>query len=353
MIRGRLARPTPSSRSRSCTVICRFCLCVARRRAGGARRMPTRKAGLWEMKMTSRAATCRARRMQHCTDAATDKLMTSNSATPVRSEVLQARIQGVRQHDHGRFGLHDERQTMTTHAVVSGDFNSAYTVKVTSKREGGPAGAAGAGRETNMTVEAKWLGACKADQKPGDMVLPGGQKVNIVDMQRLQCRPVGARHRARARRSRSEGKRAHCHLCIPCAAQLHMCPVREWCAADTGPPRLQSRIRSSGRSRISSAPRSAMRPGSDRRIFQALRAALHPGHSAGDGCKGRIQPQLTSWRARTSRTASTSLSSATANCGGTARAPFLVGGDRGGGLGAFDQVLDLHLAFAPSRRRPG
>ena len=39
---------------------------------------------------------------------------------------------------------------------------------------------------SNMTMEAKWLGACKADQKPGDMIMGNGMKVNIVDMQRLQ-----------------------------------------------------------------------------------------------------------------------------------------------------------------------
>jgi hypothetical protein len=33
-----------------------------------------------------------------------------------------------------------------------------------------------------MTVEAKWLGACTADQKPGDMIMGNGMKMNINDM---------------------------------------------------------------------------------------------------------------------------------------------------------------------------
>ena len=36
------------------------------------------------------------------------------------------------------------------------------------------------------TIEAKWLGACKADQKPGDIVMPGGMKMNIKDMEKLK-----------------------------------------------------------------------------------------------------------------------------------------------------------------------
>ena len=35
-------------------------------------------------------------------------------------------------------------------------------------------------------IEAKWLGACKADQKPGDIMMPGGMKMNIKDMEKLK-----------------------------------------------------------------------------------------------------------------------------------------------------------------------
>ena len=33
-----------------------------------------------------------------------------------------------------------------------------------------------------MTVAAKWLGPCEADQKPGDLILPNGMKMNLRDM---------------------------------------------------------------------------------------------------------------------------------------------------------------------------
>ena len=38
--------------------------------------------------------------------------------------------------------------------------------------------------ETNMTMESNGLGPCKADQKPGDIVMGNGMKMNINDLLR-------------------------------------------------------------------------------------------------------------------------------------------------------------------------
>ena len=73
--------------------------------------------------------------------------------------------------------------SVTSHADITGDFNSAYTVKSTTQSERAPAGLP---RDSTMTIEAKWLGACKADQKPGDIMMPGGMKMNITDMEKLK-----------------------------------------------------------------------------------------------------------------------------------------------------------------------
>ncbi len=85
-----------------------------------------------------------------------------------------------------RFKLAGKRSsgaTVTSHADITGDFNAAYTVKVTSHSQGG---AAGGPRDSTMTLQAKWLGACKADQKAGDVVMPGGFKMNVKDMEKLK-----------------------------------------------------------------------------------------------------------------------------------------------------------------------
>ena len=36
-------------------------------------------------------------------------------------------------------------------------------------------------------MEGPWLGACKPDQKPGDIIMPGGGfKLNVKDASKLQ-----------------------------------------------------------------------------------------------------------------------------------------------------------------------
>jgi hypothetical protein len=73
--------------------------------------------------------------------------------------------------------------TSVSHTEINGDFNSAYTVKVSSKNTSAPAGVPA---ESVTLMEARWTGACAADQKAGDMIMPGGVKINIKDMQALK-----------------------------------------------------------------------------------------------------------------------------------------------------------------------
>ena len=71
----------------------------------------------------------------------------------------------------------------TSHSEIIGDFNSAYTVKIDVAQRARSAAAPG---DHVTTIEAKWLGACKPDQKPGDIVMPGGFKLNIKDVDKLK-----------------------------------------------------------------------------------------------------------------------------------------------------------------------
>lgn len=145
--------------------------------------MPIRKAGLWEMKMQP-SAQMPAMTMQHCTDETTDKQMSAMASPMTKDSCAKNEIRktatGYTTDAVCSFG----GMTSTTHSDITGDFNSAYTMKVASQTKGGPAGAA---RDGVMTIEAKWLGACKADQKPGDIVMPGGIKMNIRDMEKMKA----------------------------------------------------------------------------------------------------------------------------------------------------------------------
>jgi hypothetical protein len=159
-------------------------LCALPALAASAVELPTRKAGLWEIKMQRTGGPMPEMTMQHCTDEATDKQMTS-TFSPMAKDACSRNETAKTATGYTTDSICTvSGMTMTSHSDVTGDFNSAYTVKVTSHSQGGPAGAA---RDSNTTLDAKWLGACKADQKPGDIVMPGGLKMNIKDMEKLKA----------------------------------------------------------------------------------------------------------------------------------------------------------------------
>lgn len=152
--------------------------------------MPTRKAGLWELKMEFQGRNLPAQVMQQCTDATTDKLMTLNFGGAAERNCQKRDVQN----NGGTIPIDSVCQfgdaTTTSHAVVSGDFNSAYTVQINSTRQGGrPIPGAAPGGEAHMTIAAKWLGPCAAGQKPGDVMTGNGMKINVIELQKARAAP--------------------------------------------------------------------------------------------------------------------------------------------------------------------
>ena len=148
--------------------------------------MPPRKPGLWELKMMLEGRSSPMQTFQHCIDAATDKQMNTMGAGITANQCSK---QDVKQSGNTitvdsvcDLGMGKQ----TSHAVITGDFNAAYTMKIEFKRDGGPA-VPGMPAETHMTLEVKWIGPCKADQKPGDIVMGNGMKMNINDLPKA-CR---------------------------------------------------------------------------------------------------------------------------------------------------------------------
>jgi len=152
--------------------------------------LPARKPGLWEIKIAMEGRKIQMPASQHCIDAETDKMMSSIGGNMQKEACSKQDVQKV-----GSTIVVDSvckvgQGTSTSHGVVTGDFNSAYTIKVTSTREGGPAvPGMPADGSSSMTIDGKWLGPCAADQKPGDMII-AGRKMNIRD---LPTMPGGAK----------------------------------------------------------------------------------------------------------------------------------------------------------------
>jgi hypothetical protein len=151
--------------------------------AASAVELPIRKAGLWELKMLRAGSPSPEMTMQQCTDESTDKQMTA-SFSPMakqncsKNDTVQTAT-GYTTDSVCSFN----GTTMTSHSDITGDFNSGYAVKVTSHNDKPLPGAPG---DSTMTLEAKWLGPCAAEQRPGDIVMPGGFKLNIKDMDKLK-----------------------------------------------------------------------------------------------------------------------------------------------------------------------
>lgn len=151
--------------------------------------MPPRKAGLWEEVVTRQTRDGRDqasqitpfRLSQYCIDAAAAEQM---SAMGSRLNPAMCSKSGVQQ--LGSTIVIDSackvgEATMKHQRVVTSSSDTAYTMIVSSKREG-PSAVPGTSVEMQMTIEAKWTGDCKDDQRPGDMVMTNGTKYNIRDV---------------------------------------------------------------------------------------------------------------------------------------------------------------------------
>jgi hypothetical protein len=152
--------------------------------------LPIRKAGLWEIKVAHTGSPLPSLTMQHCTDETVDKDM-NNMVSPMAKQICtkqdtQKTATGyVTDSVCSVAGV-----SVSSHSEISGDFNSAYTVTTTSHGDLGKS----APHDAVIRIEAKWLGACKPDQKPGDIVMPGGGfKLNVKDVDKLKALLPGAK----------------------------------------------------------------------------------------------------------------------------------------------------------------
>ena len=148
-----------------------------------AQDLPARKPGLWEIKMVVGGHPLPIKDVRHCVDQSTDKMM--NAALGLAS------LQSCSKKDVQKSGnttVIDSvckvgKGTNTAHTVISGNFDSAYTVQIDSKTEGvsKKGGAAALAGDNQVTIDARYLGACERGQKPGDIIM-GGIKLNIQNM---------------------------------------------------------------------------------------------------------------------------------------------------------------------------
>lgn len=145
--------------------------------------VPIRKAGLWEVTLAAEpSAQQRVITVRQCTDNASDELMLlsivpgqeSCGATTVSSRKMHREIKN-RCSAHG--------QKVDTKMELSGDFQQRYEGRYLVSY-------AGKATSESRRFEGRWLGECRPGMQPGDMVLPNGVTVNVMNEKK---RAEGAR----------------------------------------------------------------------------------------------------------------------------------------------------------------
>jgi Protein of unknown function (DUF3617) len=141
--------------------------------------LPKRKSGLWEIKTTMAGMPAQQGPMQACVDEKSDDLTQQSAEAEAQKNCSKSEVR----RDGERYVIHSVckfgQTTATTDGVFAGSFDSAYRADMKTAYNPPMAGMS----EAKMSMEAKWLGPCKPGQKPGDVFLPGGMKINPAQMQ--------------------------------------------------------------------------------------------------------------------------------------------------------------------------
>ena len=139
--------------------------------------MPKRKPGLWEIKMQMPGLP-QAMSSQHCIDEKTDNLMQQQGQEQARQQCSKNSMS--RQGDKIILNMvcKLDGTTSTTHAVFSGDFSRHYRGEINTSFNPPLHGT----KTSQQVLEGIWLGACKAGQKPGDVIIPGMGTMNLNEM---------------------------------------------------------------------------------------------------------------------------------------------------------------------------
>jgi hypothetical protein len=139
-----------------------------------AQEFPKLKAGLWEVNMTS-GKRDQPRLTTMCLDDSVQREMYTVS-TGMMSGMCskhEIKIAGNKVTTLANCDLGITK--MQSQAVMTLNGNTSYHTEARASFDPPLNGA----KDSTTIIDGKHVGACKPDQKPGDMTLPGGQTVNV------------------------------------------------------------------------------------------------------------------------------------------------------------------------------
>lgn len=145
----------------------------------GADDVPARKAGLWEVRTVIGNRSGAGLTVRQCVDGETDAMMLSMTGPFADTACPSREVRRSGDTVTVEAACTAMNKAGTARAVITGSFERAYEMTVTAQGAGMPGGT------ITMTMTGTWLGACTDGQKPGDVVMPGGVRLNIRDMRKL------------------------------------------------------------------------------------------------------------------------------------------------------------------------
>ncbi len=149
---------------------------------------PKRKSGLWETTMQFAAQPGAGMTMKQCIDQKSDDLMRSQARDAQADLEKQCSKRDWKQVSSGY-----EFETVCTFAGtkhtskgrITGSMDTSYKMVIDTQYDPPMQGMT----TNHMEMEAKWTGACPADMRPGDMIMPGGARMNVEDVKGMRRPP--------------------------------------------------------------------------------------------------------------------------------------------------------------------
>ena len=140
--------------------------------------LPKRKPGLWEMTLSAPDGKRPPRSAKYCIDAATEALMDNLAGGMTRHDCIKNDVL-----PQGASVVVDsvcmiDKSKVTGRSIITAEGDTIFHMQVHTHFDPPLWGQA----DVDSTSDSKWLGACPADMRPGDMMTTSGIKVNIKDI---------------------------------------------------------------------------------------------------------------------------------------------------------------------------
>ena len=142
-----------------------------------AQDFPKLKPGLWEMERTAERGAQHPSRMTMCLDDTVQKEMFDMGAGAMKGMCSKHEFKMSGNRGTGDFICDFGGSRMHSKSTMQMTGNTGYRTEIHTTYDPPFMGQ----RETTTVLTARHVGACKPGQRPGDMILPNGQTLNVRD----------------------------------------------------------------------------------------------------------------------------------------------------------------------------